>query len=250
MNRNLLWGSRWRVSVWVTVVWSTGSWCPVPADLSLRASVSACACGGEWSLYISTHCDRWVVLNVKGLPFLTSSSASIQSLTPDRFQSTCHVSPSSSSRCPLTHSPAPDTTWTDTELGRIIPMQETGGVYKQHVIPGIIKADLIKPVCIIKVFMGMLTGSRYSLLLSDVSPEARGILRRNGVMTETFVSDANQTLTTCVSWSCLKAYRKQSCVYQCSVHNHFKTSLRLLLSRSSYVCLSADFPYEEFIMHF
>lgn len=69
-------------------------------------------------------------------------------------------------------------------------------------------------------------------------------------MTETFVEDVNQTPTACVSWCCMNAYRKQSCMYQSSVCTYFETVVYLSLSRSALVCLSSDLAYDECVLHF
>lgn len=99
------------------------------------------------------------------------SSGSIVLLTPDYQQSTCHVSPSSASQRPLTlllqtlagvhggtalqHAATAgkggDDTHTHTHSFMLFPSFEI-----------VIKADLIKPVCIIEVLRETLTGSRYS----------------------------------------------------------------------------------------
>lgn len=63
-----------------------------------------------------TCCDISLVHNVKSPTFLESSSGSIQCLTPDCPQSTCHVSPSSPSQRPLTDQLQTWQTWSWTEL--------------------------------------------------------------------------------------------------------------------------------------
>lgn len=73
----------------------------------------ACVCG-RWDegLCRSTRLDRKPVRNVKGLDLHQGSSGSIVLLTPDYQQSTCHVSPSLASQCPLTFSaPAVKAGW-------------------------------------------------------------------------------------------------------------------------------------------
>lgn len=87
-----------------------------------------------------------------------------------------------------------------------------------------IKADLIKQVCIIEVFGETLTGSRYSVFLCKRLTRSRGNSGIRGVMTETLVRDVNQTSAACVSWCCMSAYRKQSCICQSSVDTHLKQS--------------------------
>lgn len=109
-----------------------------------------------------------------------------------------------------------------------------------------IKADLIKPVRIIEVCW---QGPDTLSFCANVSPEAQGILGYKEVMTETFVEDVNQTWTSCVSWCCMNAYRKQSCIYQSSVHTHLK-QLHLSLSRSALVCLRSDLAYDECVLLF
>lgn len=111
-----------------------------------------------------------------------------------------------------------------------------------------IRADLIKPVCIIEVFREMLTGSRYSHSVETSHQKHREFWDTRGVMAENFAEDVNQTLTACVCWCCLIACRKQSCIYQNSVHTYFKTVAHLSLSRSVLVCLSSDLAYNECIL--
>lgn len=61
-----------------------------------------------------------------------------------------------------------------------------------------IRADLIKPACIIEVFQETLTGSRYLC----TSP-ARSTGNFGGVATETFARNVNQTSASCVSPECM-----------------------------------------------
>lgn len=126
-----------------------------------------------------------LVRNVKSLTFRKNSSPPIQSLTPDHPQSTCHVSPSSPSQRPLT-----------LQLWRVfffffLTRGSNGSkrdgwgqqMCRSMLFPSFeiaIRADLIKPACIIEVFQETLTGSRYL----RTSP-ARSTGNFGGVATET-----------------------------------------------------------------
>lgn len=159
--------------------------------------------------------------NVKSLTFLKSFSGSIQSLTPDHPQSTCHVSPSHHHHHnAYSHSSSRHRDWRNRT--RHFNSDTTGRVgwgWQTHsfmLFPSFeiaIKADLIKPVCIIEAFREMLTGSRYSHSVEMSHQKHREFWDTGGVMAETFAKDVNQTLTACVSWCCLNACRKQSCMY-------------------------------------
>lgn len=81
-----------------------------------------------------------------------------------------------------------------------------------------IKADLIKPACIIEVFRETLTGSRYSLFLCKrftTSIENCGIRgSHDGGSCWGCKPDVSHP---CVSWSSMNAYMKQLYMFQSSV---------------------------------
>lgn len=143
-----------------------------------------------------------LVRNVKSLTFRKSSSSPIQSLTPDHPQSTCHVSPSSLSPRPLTlqlwmgffffargsNSSKRDGWGWQTHRSMLFPSFEIA-----------IRADLIKPACIIEVFQERLTGSRYLR-----TSAARSTGNFGGVATETFARNVNQAPASCVSHECMQ----------------------------------------------
>lgn len=141
-----------------------------------------------------------LVRNVKSLTFRKNSSPPIQSLTPDHPQSTCHVSPSSPSQRPLTLQ-----LWRVFFFFFFLTRGSNGSkrdgwgqqMRRSMLFPSFeiaIRADLIKPACIIEVFQETLTGSRYL----RTSP-ARSTGNFGGVATETFARNVNQTPASCVS---------------------------------------------------
>lgn len=127
-------------------------------------------------LYRSTCCDIRLVHNVKnlGFPFIKLFKLN---RAPDPRLSTEHLprQPFIAITAP-TNSPAPDITDTERDGTAYAALQQRrrqgrAGRTNTHsfmLFPSfeiVIKADLIKPVCIIEVLGEMLTGSRYSLVL-------------------------------------------------------------------------------------
>lgn len=144
--------------------------------------IHACQCLGVLlSVVQDMYRYTWhesLVHNVKSATFRKNSSAPIQSLTPDHPQSTCHVSPSSPSQRLLTLQ-----LWTGCcFLFCFFFFLREGwvGMTNSMLFPSFeiaIRADLIKPACIIEVFQETLTGSRYFLGLRTSPARSTGNFR-------------------------------------------------------------------------